>query len=155
MTAPHPPQRQFQSPTNQSSTSRSEREQPMHQRDPYGGLGDVWNAIQVNQQRISDVELGMTRAFGQLSTQIATLSTSVENLKTLVVGKVDRGEEQVRWRWDDERYQGLQGHPAELRAQRGLYYQADQTRTYHVQTWLLGLTLVLSPILSVIAAKFL
>ncbi len=99
-----PPSRQFR--------------QPFIDREPGVFDASVWDALQENQREIANAKVQTATMFGQLSTQIAGIASSVENLKGMIAQKADRDVERVYHGWGDERYIHLRNQPIEQREMR-------------------------------------
>ena len=117
--------------------------------------GDVWAAIEANQQRISEVELSLTRQLGQISSQIASLSAGMiteQRFEQLLERKQE--QEERTWRgWNIDSIQQLRGYPAQRREEANAHYMREQTHAFQMQAIFAGLAIVLSPLLSVLVVK--
>lgn len=146
MSAPRPDPRN--PPPPDSRHSRSEREKPMYQ--PSSG-GNGWGGVQHAHQRITELE----EKFSSMREDVATIKERMltEEKMRALLDWGPRREEQTYRGWQQANYQQVRAFPQDQRAQQSLSYQAEQTRTYHTQTLLMGLTIFLTPILSVILAR--
>ena len=117
---------------------------------------NIWDTVQQQTNRINDLEVRVERAFGEVSGTLARLEGKmITEERLLRILDRDRREE-MTWRGrEDDRYQGLRDYPAERREERSLHYQAEQTRSYQTQIWLMILTLIMSPLVSIITTHLL
>lgn len=107
---------------------------------PAGGNG--WGGVQHAHQRIDK----LAEELGDMRSDVATIKADMlteEKFRALMDWGPRREEQQWRGR-QDERFQQWQNYPIERREERGLHYQAEQTRSYQTQNLLIGLTLILS-----------
>lgn len=128
-------------------------QQPTRQfREPRVYTDDVnslWAAIQANQRDIAEAKLSTTQALGVMSTQLATIQTTVINLQKLLEQKQDRDEDNTYRAWQNERYHQQRAYPQEQMAQRNSNSMLDQTRAFQLQ----ALMMVLTPFLSILLVK--
>ena len=120
----------------------------MYQQPP-GGSG--WGGVQHAHQRITELE----EKFSSMKVDIATIKEGMltEQKMREILDWGPRREEQTYRGWQNATYQQMQQMPGDMRARQGLALQADQTRTYHMQTALMVATPFISAILSILIVK--